>query len=335
MDKRKMLGSGLMIMLIALVFMGFVMPAGSAEATDGTLISEDCADSGPQVSGTAVNNGEPIYSPAVVGSTNNPANLFYAYIAEDSTTSGFPDGPCSFPPSSPGTLNLLAPTTSSNFISGATWVADATGDKWYGCQYGDGALYTIDHTTGIMTYIGDVSNSLDGLAYDPLTKQMYGANSSDLFIVDMATGAQTLVGPFNVPGLMMIGIAFDGSGNLYGVDIVTDSLYAIDPSTGAATLIGPLGIGINFAQDMAYDFYKGRLYLSAYGDAFGGRLYICDTDTGAVTLVGNFQNDAEITGFAIPYGATKAPALTPLGLIALVGLLSTIAATTITRRKRR
>jgi len=159
-----------------------------------------------------------------------------------------------------------------------------------------------------MTLIGGGGNGLHGLAYDPTTNVMYGASSSNLFTVDMNTGAQTLVGSFRITEGLMIAIAFDGEGNLYGVNLVTAGLHSIDPSTGKATLIGRLGIFLNFAQDMAYDIDNDILYLSAYlvdpvNVLYGGYLCTCNVITGACTIVGKFQGSAEITGFAIPYAS--------------------------------
>lgn len=160
-----------------------------------------------------------------------------------------------------------------------------------------------------MTLIGGGGNGLHGLAYDPTTNVMYGASSSNLFTVDMNTGAQTLVGSFRITEGLMIAIAFDGEGNLYGneLDGTNDKLYSIDPSTAEATLIGPLGININWAQDMAYDIDNGILYLSAYLVYEGGYLCTCNVTTGACTRVGRFQGGSEITGFAIPYIPGLAP----------------------------
>jgi len=102
----------------------------------------------------------------------------------------------------------------------------------------------------------------------------------------------------------MIAIAFDGSGNLYGIELVTDSLYSINPANGMATQIGDgLCIDINYAQDMAFDIDTGILYLSAYTIApvKEGALYTCNKYTGEARKIGTFQGAAQITGFAIPY----------------------------------
>jgi len=226
---------------------------------------------------------------------------FYAYNAYD-PTSVLELGPVYFESDNPGTITLLAPTTSYDFIAGATWVKDT----WYGCEFGTGRIYIIDESNGEMTLIGGGGAGLNGLAYDPITNTMYGAGNSNLYIINMSNGIQTLVGGFGTGGLM-IAIAFDDKGNLYGIDIYTDNLYSIDPSIGAAMIIGSLGIDILFAQDAAYDMDNGILYLSAFvmSPVYGGHLYTCDIDTGICTLIGKFQGGAEITGFAIPYTSSQ------------------------------
>ena len=240
-----------------------------------------------------------------ISSTSDASDLgvlgdtFYAYNAYD-PSGVLSEGPVSFQSDNPGTITLLKTTTSPNFISGGTW-ADGI---WYGCQYDNGWLWTIDEVTGDMTKIGGGGTGLNGLAYDPITGKMYGAGSYDLYTINMSNGGQTYVGPFSTGGLM-IGIAFDGEGNLYGEDLGTDSLYSINTLTGAATLIGPLGININYAQDMAYDIDNGVLYLSAFTGT--SQLYTCNITNGECTLVGNFQGGAEIDGFAIPYIITFPP----------------------------
>jgi len=224
---------------------------------------------------------------------------FYGYAAAD-PSGVLPDGPVYFDSEHPGTITLLKETTSPNFIAGATWAEDT----WYGCQYGNGWLWTIDEVTGDMTLIGVGGIGLNGLAYDPTTGKMYGASDKNLYIINMSNGKQSLVGPFNTGGAI-VGIAFDGEGILYAEDLATDRLYSVNPLTGAAKQIGSLGINLNYAQDMAYDITWNILYLAAYTGT--GQLYTCNVTTGDCTLVGNFQGGAEITGFAIPYIITQPP----------------------------
>jgi hypothetical protein len=235
---------------------------------------------------------------------------FYGYVAWD-PLSILTIGPCSFMPTIPGIITSLAPTSSTDFLSGGTWASGV----WYGCEWTGGMgsnsyIWTINPFDGSMTMVGSYDPygtglSFNGLAYDPTTNKLFACSSTDLYIVDMSTGASTHVGSFGISGSLMIGIAFDAYGNLYGTELTTDSLYTINTLGGSATLVGSLNIDINYAQDMSFDLDTGILYLSAYTTApiQEGALYTCNPTTGATAKVGTFQNAAEITCFAIPYNS--------------------------------
>ncbi|MDD3527755.1 MAG: GEVED domain-containing protein, partial [Bacteroidales bacterium] len=223
-------------------------------------------------------------------------NFVFAYNAYD-PSGALVEGPVTFDIINPGTMNLLAPTSSGEFIAGATW-ANGT---WYGCMY-SGGLYTIDSQSGAMVLVGP-SADFSGLAFDGTT--MYGASVDALYSVDPATGQSTLIGSMGNPMGLMIGIACDADGNMYGYDIGDDIFYSINKTTGAATAIGPLGHDFNYAQDMAYDKVNGVCYLAGYTTT--GGLYSVDVTTGAATFLAEFAGGAEITGFAIP-GETAPPA---------------------------
>lgn len=224
------------------------------------------------------------------------------------STSTLAKGPVSFNPADPGNITQIE--KSKIFISGGTWALG----KWYGCEFGLGdenqpLIWTIHPVIGIMTQVGSydpegTNLSFNGLAYDLTTGIMYGCSSTDLYKVNMTNGASSRVGSFGITNGIMIALACDGSGNLYGAELTTDSLYSINHANGAATPIGSgLGIDINYAQDMEFDIDSGILYLSAYTIApiREGALYTCSPVTGVATKVGTFQGAAEITGLAIPY----------------------------------
>jgi hypothetical protein len=233
---------------------------------------------------------------------------FYGYCAWDPSNK-LKEGPVSFNPATPGTINQTELTSSSEFISGGTWALG----KWYGCEYGLGEgqplIWTIHPVIGEMTIIGSydpegTNLSFNGLAYDHISEIMYGCSNNALYEVNMSTGESSYVGNFGVSDCIMIAIAFDGDGNLFGTELVTDSLYSINPKTGEATQIGDgLGINLNYQQDMAFDIDTDTLYLSAYtiSPVKEGALYTCNKVTGVANKVGTFQGSAEITGFAIPY----------------------------------
>lgn len=74
---------------------------------------------------------------------------------------------------------------------------------------------------------------------------------------------------------------------LMGGYLVSDNLLLIDKATGAGTVVGPLGFDANFGQGMDCDERTGTCFLFAFnGGTFQPELRICDTNTGATTLVG-------------------------------------------------
>jgi len=204
------------------------------------------------------------------------------------------DGPITFDLATPGTMTQLAPTSAGDFCPAGCW-ADGV---WYAGQYA-GGLYSVDESTGDMTFIG-ASPDLSGLAWDGST--LYGASITTLYTIDPATGAGTVVGPLGNPSGLMIAIACDAAGDIYGFDIGDDIFYSIDKGTGAATAIGAMGPNFNYAQDMAFDKANDVCYIAGYTTA--GELYTVDVATGAATFVGAFAGGSEITAFAIPGAGT-------------------------------
>ena len=261
-------------------------------ATVGSYTAEACT----QLAG----DENPANNCKSMGITVAEGNFVFAYNAYD-PSGVLAEGPVTFDIVNPGGMSLLAPTSSAEFIAGATW-ANGT---WYGCMYG-GGLYTIDTQTGAMVLVGP-SADLSGLAFDGTT--MYGASVTDLYTVNMATGASTLIGPMGNAQGLMIGIACDAAGNLYGYDIGDDNFYSINKTTGAATIVGPLGYNFNYAQDMAYDKVNNVCYIAGYTTT--GALFSVNVATGAATQLGLFPGGAEITGFAIPDEGTTPPVGTP------------------------
>jgi len=103
-------------------------------------------------------------------------------------------------------------------------------------------------------------------------------SSGDLFTINTATGAATLIGNM---GAVMTDLAFSPSGELFGVTF-TD-LYRIDPTTAASTLIGSLGLNDSNALEFAPD---GTLFLASANSTL---LRTVNTTTGATTVVGDMR----------------------------------------------
>jgi hypothetical protein len=189
-------------------------------------------------------------------------------------------------------------------------------DFFYVMNYPDNGLYTVDVASGASTFIGTLTGmtagqSMAGMACDKTTGIMYisttSISASDIYTVDLTTGALTLIGTTGIPGL--IEIAIDGTGTMYGWDIVSDVSYIIDKSTGASTLLGPLGYDLNYAQGGNWDPVADVIYLAAY--TTGGNLMTLDKTTGALTLIGPLSGSAEIDGLAFPGAAENWIAIDP------------------------
>ena len=228
-------------------------------------------------------------------------HIAYAYI---SYSSNYTNGPCYFDVNNPGTITKLSDETVTNFLSGGTWTCD---EKWYCCQYGTGVIYTVTTDTGHIETVGGGGNNLNDLAYDPVNNELYGAGETALFLIDMETGAQELIGSSDV-----FGIACDKNGTCYGVD--SNSLYTIDLFTGEATFVHSL---INFncsaAVNAEFDIDNDILYLIGFStDYMTSLLYICDTETGVCNLVGQFEGNSELTALAISFNSSFIPPVTTI-----------------------
>lgn len=227
------------------------------------------------------------------------------------------DNLVSFYSDTPSTLTHIADSQSDNYLAGGCFA----GDTWWACEYSESDnsnIWQLDNTSGAMYLIGDAGVSLTGLAYDNSTDTLYGCSSIELFTINQANGDASLIGSFNTGGLM-VGIACDINGKMYGEDSVTDSLYEINTATGIATLIGELGIDLNDAQDIAYDKDNNILYSTGYkgSTAGGGALGTLDQTDGHYTFIGDFPVGSEgcpseIACFVIPYNIPNDPPDIPI-----------------------
>ena len=103
-----------------------------------------------------------------------------------------------------------------------------------------------------------------------------GDSGGGLGTVDVSTGNVNVIGN---TGVTMTDIAFDQSGNLYGISF--NSLYSINSSTAAISLIGNHSLGNTGTKNSLVFDAAGTLY------AANSALYTLNTLSGASTLVGN------------------------------------------------
>jgi 6-phosphogluconolactonase (cycloisomerase 2 family) len=118
---------------------------------------------------------------------------------------------------------------------------------------GDVSMYTIDATTGALTYIGSIAAGTDpvSIAVDPAGKFAYVANwtgsdtdgSVSMYTIDATTGSLTSIGTIATQ-LSPTSIAIHPSGKFAYVTNSSSnsvSMYSIDSATGTLTFIGTTG----------------------------------------------------------------------------------------------
>lgn len=142
-------------------------------------------------------------------------------------------------------------------------------------------LYEISTTDGSATFIGDTGYALSGIAYDPVTRKLYGTtrlSDAQLIEINTATGVGTPVGPGT--GVLLNVPAFNSSGQLFAWSESYDNLVRLNAATGAIITTFPYSVG-TWQTGLAFD-NSNVLYL-VNGDA---SVYTINTATGAATLVG-------------------------------------------------
>lgn len=213
-------------------------------------------------------------------------------------------------------LDVSTPGTYLTSVPSAPWASYAGAYDnlspyyYYILSNSDGYLYMINVSDGsILKKVGlpDFSAgspgaSPTGMACDRNTGIMYVmcyGSTSDLFTIDVNDASTTYVGSAT-SGLLMIDIAIDGAGVLYGHSL-SDEIYTIDKGTGASTLLGATGFDANYAQGMGYDPLGDVVYLAAYNNTSSqGELRSVNTTTGATTLIGAFVGGEEVDAFSFP-----------------------------------
>lgn len=157
---------------------------------------------------------------------------------------------------------------------------------------------------------GNAITNVEGIAYNPVTEILYGANGSRLGTIDYDTALFTPAPqPFGsgdgTAGTVTFGdvdgLSFDPfTGILYGTVRRTglpDLLIQIDPATGAH-VPDAFGAGVDYVEiaptmglvdndDIAIDPADGQMYVIANGGATGtDRVVAVDKATGATTDIG-------------------------------------------------
>src|SRR5262245_12438887 len=135
-------------------------------------------------------------------------------------------------------------------------VAPATAGPIMYVDDANGVLGTVDVATGTVSVIGSTGQILTDIAFDP-TGHLYGITFSQLFSINAATGAATLIGNLNLSGANAL--VFGSNGTLYAAAFNSNDLYTVNTATGAATSLGNMGFAS--AGDLAFN--GGNFYLAS------------------------------------------------------------------------
>ncbi|MDE6395948.1 MAG: hypothetical protein K2K84_01595, partial [Muribaculaceae bacterium] len=150
------------------------------------------------------------------------------------------------------------------------------------------------------------------VSLDPVSGKVYGCyinDEGDGYVFGMAdyinctrTGIVPLSTAWN-------GVAFDGSGNLFAIDMNGD-LLQVDKGTGATTKIGSTGIVPKYQSSAVIDPKSGRMFWSVFGEDQTGRFYEVDKTNAKATLLYQFPGNEEVCGLVViaPEAEDYAPA---------------------------
>lgn len=170
-------------------------------------------------------------------------------------------------------------------------------------EYIDGLSYMVDAANNLFV-VDDSGTIVDqymatappggeaysGMALDPTTGDVYASSTnvatSSLFTFDPQSGTAVLVGPIG-GSPAHVALSFDGAGNLFGYDIVSDNFMQIDPATGNTSNVVPLPFDTNFGQGMFFEPSTGLIHMLAFNNGmFQSELWTVNTSNPAAPVFG-------------------------------------------------
>jgi hypothetical protein len=248
-----------------------------------------------------------------------------------------------------GSLYTLAPTGAGTLVGA---LVDATGaaygltglafDPITGFLYGStanqsptarGHLVRVDSATGLVTDIGafGILSTFADITFGP-TGILYGweaAGSHNMYTINTATGAATLVGSSGNPGFGGGALAANAAGVIYSMpNSATNppgTLQTVSPTTGALTFVANLsgapllsfgGMVINAASFDEFGVLWG--INTAQGGAFNTHLVTINPATGEITDAGRSVD--RLDAIAIRQGIIPEPSTILLCGAGLVGV---------------
>lgn len=97
-------------------------------------------------------------------------------------------------------------------------------------------LFSISATTGRATVIGPIGNNFQGMAWDSTRNQMVGFNGSQVFSINVATGAMTSLG-FSTDFVQDFGMTYDPVIDRFWVVDFGGRILQLDPNRGYASTV--------------------------------------------------------------------------------------------------
>jgi immune inhibitor A len=193
-----------------------------------------------QQTGTGENIGSSLYDEIKGISVNPKTHIIYGMAVTDAGTEFV-------------RVNAVGGDSYNLFTAPAsdmTAVAFDTAGNFYAAAR-SGLIYSVDLQTKSISQICSTKVKLTSIAFDPLTNDLVGtpylalgSTKDRIFRINFQTGDTVLVGKTGF-GILTIGIAFDNSGQLYGVTgtgTANSNFISINKNTGEGTLIGSVGL---------------------------------------------------------------------------------------------
>jgi len=166
----------------------------------------------------------------------------------------------------------------------------------------EGNLSAITLADGSVEELGTVGSDWTGWATDPTDGTYYVSTGDALFTLDVDALATEEIGSFGVP--LMIDIAIDGDGQMYGYSVQTNLFYEIDKENGTTTEVGNIGFDANFGQGLTWDSQNDEILMSAFNNtSFQSEFRIVDRTSGSTELVGVLPE--QMGWLAVPLGGAS------------------------------
>ncbi len=163
----------------------------------------------------------------------------------------------------------------------------------FGGDSGPQPVYSVNPANAQSTFIGNSLGVAD-LAYRPADHTMYGTDAQGNLYRDTNNDCvpDSVVGEYNVGGLLEVGLAFDGAGDLLVHDLINNRIYkGFGANPASLTPLVSLPYNSNFSQGLYADATTG--YHAAYSSSRTSESWDFDTNLGtsSYTFRGSFPID--------------------------------------------